>query len=86
MAQIVNAKYVSVWDGNQLVETDCKFDTTNNAVFDVEQADVEELDLNYLVEQYVELEDGSQILTFFNKDDNSEVINGESQTPDEYAS
>lgn len=56
---IKNATFVSVWDYGFEVETDCKVNTDTNEVFDIETADVDELDLEILDRQYIVI-DGNE--------------------------
>jgi hypothetical protein len=64
---IVNATYVSVWDGGTEIRTKCRFNTQTNIVSDIEQSDVGGVDI--LDREYVELEDGTEIDNFFNADE-----------------
>lgn len=56
---IVKAKFTSVWDGGIKVTTDCFFDTTTHKVVESDQVDIEGVDT--LDEQYVTLEDGTEL-------------------------
>lgn len=75
---IVIATYTSVWDGGTEIETTCKFDTVKNMAFDIESSnDVEGLDI--LDREYISLQDGTIIDTFFDKDNDRHIVNGESE-------
>lgn len=56
---IKDATFVSVWDDGFEVETDCKVNTDTNEVFDIETADVDELDLEILDREYIVI-DGNE--------------------------
>jgi hypothetical protein len=60
----VNATYVSVWDGGNEIRTKCRFDLETKNATDVESADVSNMELEMLDEQFVELEDGTKITEF----------------------
>lgn len=66
---ILDATYVSVWDGSQ-IRTDCKFNTVTKQVTDVETTDVEELDLNCCEEEFIELPSGEIVKDFTDEDGN----------------
>lgn len=56
---IKSATFVSVWDDGVEVESACKVNTDTNEVFDIEMADVDELDLEILDREYIVI-DGSE--------------------------
>jgi len=56
---IVYATYVSVWDEDTEIRTECKWDTVKKVAFDV--ATVEVSGVEVLVREYVELLDGTTI-------------------------
>lgn len=66
---IVEAIYVSVWDGSQ-IRTSCKFNTETREVTDVETLDTEGMDLNSCEEEFVELSNGEIIKNFTDEDGN----------------
>lgn len=59
---IQKATFVSVWDGGTEIRTNCLYDAETNTVSDIETADVNGLDI--LDEQFIELEDGTEIRDF----------------------
>ena len=67
------ATYVSVWDGDVEIRTDCMYDIDTGTVSDVNGID----NLN---DEYIELPDGTQIRSFYNKD-NDEFV-GDVVCPD----
>lgn len=70
---IVNATFVSVWDGGTKIETSCKFDTEKKLAFDIESIDdVEDLDI--LDEEYITF--GDQEISTFTTDEDRNIING----------
>jgi hypothetical protein len=56
------AIYVSVWDDYIEVRTKCTYNRTTGAVYDIESADVNGLDM--LINEYIELSDGTHIYDF----------------------
>lgn len=60
--EIVNATYVSVWDGGTEISTSCKYNKTTGDVTDIDSADVDGLDI--LDREYIVLEDGEEIEDF----------------------
>lgn len=48
---IINATFVSVWDGGIAIETECKINTSTREVFDIVsvEADVDVLECQYVV-------------------------------------
>lgn len=60
----MNAIYVSIWDEDIKISSSCKIDLSTKEVTDVEQINVEELDLNFVTEEFIELPDGSLIKDF----------------------
>jgi hypothetical protein len=78
MKNTINATYVSVWDESTPIRTSCKFNVETNMVSDIESVDVEELDLDFLSEEYVEIPDGTVIKSFYNLDIGGYVANGQS--------
>lgn len=73
--KIVNATYVSVWDGGTEIRTSCKFDTNKNLAFDIESTDEEIEDLDFLDKEYIELPNGETVETFTTEDDRK-VVDG----------
>jgi len=73
---IINATYVSIWDGGTKIETSCKFDTDTNTVSDIESID-DVSDLDLLDEEYVELPSGETVRTFYNSDLDAHYVGGE---------
>ncbi len=70
---VVNATYVSVWDGGTKIETSCQFDTEKKLAFDIESIDdVEDLDI--LDEEYITI--GDQEIRTFTTDEDRNIING----------
>lgn len=61
MNNIINVTYVSVWDGGVKIESEAKYDTKNNIVFDIEVVEVGNLDLEVLNREYIELDDGTEL-------------------------
>jgi len=70
----IKATYVSVWSGFE-VTSNCKIDLTTKEVFDVKQVDIEALDLHELDEEFIRLEDGTEIRNFFY--DDFEYVDGQ---------
>jgi hypothetical protein len=61
----VKATYVSSWDhGSDKIESSCLYNPDTREVTDIESVDVEELELNYLDEEWIELADGTIIKDF----------------------
>lgn len=56
---IVNATYVSVWDGETEIRTECKWDTTKRIALEI--ATVEAYRVDVFIREYVELLDGTHI-------------------------
>lgn len=56
---IYNATYVSVWDGDTEIRTDCKWDDERMVAFDIGMVDVSGIES--LDREYVELPDGREI-------------------------
>ena len=50
---IKNATFVSVWDDNTVIETECKVNTETFEVFDIEMVDVSEEDFDFCVQEYI---------------------------------
>ena len=48
---IINATFVSVWDGGTAIETECKINTNTREVFDIitVEADVDTFERQYVV-------------------------------------
>ena len=48
---IINATFVSVWDGGTAIETECKINTITREVFDIisVEADVDVLERQYVI-------------------------------------
>lgn len=48
---IINATFVSVWDGGTAIETECKINTSTREVFDIitVEADVDTFERQYVV-------------------------------------
>lgn len=77
---IVDATYVTEWDrGDNVFRTSCKFDTETKTATDIESADVDGIELFYCDREFIELADGTEIETFTNGDDDTEVVDGERQ-------
>lgn len=60
--EIVDATYVSVWDGGTEISTSCKYNKTTGDVTEIDSADVDGLDI--LDREYVLLSDGEEIEKF----------------------
>ena len=61
----IDATYVSSWDnGDNVFRTNCKFNPETNEVTDVESADVDDVELFYVDEEYVELSNGETVRDF----------------------
>jgi hypothetical protein len=74
--KLLNATYVSSWDnGDNVFETSCKFNPKTKEVTDVESADVDDVELFYVDEELVRLEDGTEIKDFVL--DGTEYKNGQ---------
>jgi len=56
---ITNATFVSIWDNETEVRTNCKWDDKKWVAFDIDSADVQGIDI--LTREYVELPDGTEI-------------------------
>lgn len=67
MKNVINAKFVSVWDDGIEIKTSCRYCKSSNTAFDIETADVNGVEV--LQEQYVELPDGTQIHDFNTEED-----------------
>jgi len=65
--KIINAKYVSIWDGGVEIKSTCTFDVVNNVVSQIESVEVDGLEI--LEDEYVLLSDGTEIRDFINEDD-----------------
>lgn len=63
MAKIVDAKYHSCWDSGIDIETNCRVNLQTKEVFDIEIANVDDLDLEILEGEWVEI-DGHQFVVF----------------------
>lgn len=73
----MNATYVSVWDnGDETIRSSCKFNPETKEVTDIESVNVDELDLNYLDEEYIELPNG-EIVKTFTTDEGRNVVDGQ---------
>ena len=48
---IINATFVSIWDGEIAIETECKINTSTREVFDIisVEADVDVLERQYVI-------------------------------------
>lgn len=73
---IVNATYISVWDGDTEIATSCKFDTEKNFVFDIESTDSGINDLDFLDREYICLDNGIEIDTFTTEESRN-IVDGE---------
>lgn len=74
----VKAKYVSVWDnGSDRIESSCMFNPETKEVTDIEVVAVDGMDLNYLDEEYIELESG-EIIKDFSRD-GVEIVDGQAE-------
>jgi len=62
MENAINADYVSVWDDGLEVRTTCIFDIEKQTAHNIVPVDIQGLDI--LVDEYVELPDGTQIRDF----------------------
>lgn len=60
----MKATYVSIWDDGQTIKTNCQYDPETKIVTEIESVDIDGLD--DLIEEYVELPDGTQIDDFIN--------------------
>lgn len=60
----MKATYVSVWDGGIEIKTACNYNPETKDVTDVESSDVEGLDLDWLDEEYILLDNGEKITQF----------------------
>ncbi len=75
-SDLIDATFVSVWDGSTEVPTACTFNPNTNEVVVTESTDdVEDLDI--LFEEYVRLPNGETINNF--NIDGIEVVNGQRQ-------
>jgi hypothetical protein len=72
---IINANYVSIWDGGTEIRTECKFDTKKNLAFDIESTDENIEDLDFLDKEYIELPSGETVETF-TTEDGRKVVDG----------
>lgn len=62
----MKAKFVSVWDnGDNVFESVCDFDPIKKEVSNVESIDVDDVELFYVDDQYIELPGGEIIKDFF---------------------
>lgn len=59
-----NATYITVWDGSTMIESSCKYDETSNFVYDIEQIDVDNMDINVLEDEYILFDDGTELREF----------------------
>lgn len=73
--KVINATYVSIWDGSEEIRTSCKFNPETNKVSDIESADVDGLDLEILDSEYIELP-GGKIVETFTTDEGRKVVDG----------
>ena len=62
----MKAQFVSIWDGNVEVRTNCEFNPETKEVTDIESVEVNGVDM--LDDEYVELPDGTEIRDFVNND------------------
>lgn len=65
--EICNARFVSVWDGGIEIETDCKVDTKNRLVFDIQESGINPDSIENLDEEYIVL-DGIRMPVYRNDD------------------
>lgn len=70
-----HALYVSIWDFDTRIETRCEFDTETNKASNIEDSD-EEID-GILIEEFIELQDGTKISSFINEDIDSVILDGD---------
>jgi len=56
---IINVKYVSIWDGGTEIRTNAKYNRSTNLVYDIEQADAPDVDI--LENEFIELPSGERI-------------------------
>lgn len=61
------ASYISIWDGNTEIRTNCSIDLETKLVSDIQSVD-DVYDLEILEKEYVELPDGTEILNFTTED------------------
>ncbi len=63
------ATYISIWDDTTAIETSCDFDRETNRASNIEIATVDDEDIDVLTDEYVLLNDGTEIRAFYNEDD-----------------
>jgi hypothetical protein len=56
------AKYVSIWDDNLEVSTNCLFDSETNNVTEIEQVDMPDLEICHM--EYVLLENNEKVFNY----------------------
>jgi len=56
--------FFSVWDDDTVIQSFCKYDEETNTALDIEQIDVDGMDINVLTDEFVLLEDGTEIRDF----------------------
>lgn len=59
----MKATYVSIWDGDVRISTQCEFDPETKKVWNIQSADV---NVEILEDEFVELPDGTEIRDFTN--------------------
>ncbi len=76
----MKATFVSSWDnGDSIFKTSCDFDIETKTVSNIESVDVDDEDLYYVDEEFIELPDGTIIKDFTNADEDTVYIDGEKQ-------
>ena len=61
----MKAIYVSIWDGDVEIRTQCEFDPDTKKVWNIQSADV---NVDILEDEFVELPDGTEVRDFTNLD------------------
>ena len=64
----MKANFISVWDGGTQIITSCEYDEKTKIVSNIEQADVDDIELNILDDEFVQLENGDRITDFIIED------------------
>lgn len=70
MKNVVNVRFVSIWNNNIRIESDAKYDTQTKRVFDIEVADCDNIihELDILEKEIIEIKDGSKLEVELNID------------------
>ncbi len=71
----MKATYVSTWDGGEQIRTSCDFNPETKEATNVRTVDVDEIDLEICLEEFIELPNGEIIKSFIV--DGVEYIDGE---------